>query len=293
MPIRSPGFITFTTIGYGDWAPETPAGRSVFVVWALLGVGTMTILISVLSEAYSFTYKHALLHTHVFDTAVKRYRQRSRKQQQRPTLRHQRSESGSEITHGSQPSFEHSHDPSYRATEHFNSRSCSPSFDRHARAQRKLEALPLEILQNARTFHEQVQFFIGKVHHKDGGGVLERLPPAVRELLDDISGPEPLGEKILADVLHDDNVRKTLFALSIERQLRKFVKAAKDTLDAMQDRDNTAAPSFMVMAMPEPERPEQIMFERGSRRVSRRPSFVGELNRSQLEPSRYPTPILK
>jgi hypothetical protein len=68
----------------------------------------------------------------------------------------------------------------------------------------------LEILQNARTFHEQVQFFIGKVHHRGEGGVLGRLPPAVRELLDDIAGPEPLGEKILADVLHDDNVRKVI-----------------------------------------------------------------------------------
>jgi hypothetical protein len=76
-------------------------------------------------------------------------------------------------------------------------------------------------------------------------------------------------------------------------QLRKFVKAAKDTLDAMQERDNIAAPSFMGFAMPEPERAEQIMFERGSRRVSRRPSIIGELNRSQLEPSRYPTPNLK
>jgi hypothetical protein len=40
------GFVAFTTIGYGDYHPDTPAGRSIFVVWAILGVGTMTILIS-------------------------------------------------------------------------------------------------------------------------------------------------------------------------------------------------------------------------------------------------------
>jgi potassium channel subfamily K len=40
------GFVAFTTIGYGDYYPATPAGRSVFVVWAILGVGTMTVLIS-------------------------------------------------------------------------------------------------------------------------------------------------------------------------------------------------------------------------------------------------------
>lgn len=30
----------------GDFSPKSPAGRSIFVVWALLGVATMTILIS-------------------------------------------------------------------------------------------------------------------------------------------------------------------------------------------------------------------------------------------------------
>jgi hypothetical protein len=136
-------------------------------------------------------------------------------------LHRQRSQSGSEITydHDSPPSFGLSRVPSYGAIDHLNSRSCSPTLDRHARAQRKLEALPLEILQNARTFHEQVQFFIGKIHHRGGGGGLERLPPAVRELLSDIAGPEPLGEKILADVLHDDNVRKVIPADSCVKGL--------------------------------------------------------------------------
>ena len=40
------GFIAFTTTGYGDYSPKSPAGRSIFVFWALFGVGTMTILVS-------------------------------------------------------------------------------------------------------------------------------------------------------------------------------------------------------------------------------------------------------
>lgn len=47
------GFTAFTTIGYGDFAPKTPAGRSIFVVWALFGVATMTILISGSSSVMS------------------------------------------------------------------------------------------------------------------------------------------------------------------------------------------------------------------------------------------------
>jgi len=53
-------FITFTTVGYGDPAPRTPAGRSIFVGWALLGVGTMTILISLLADRYSERYKNII-----------------------------------------------------------------------------------------------------------------------------------------------------------------------------------------------------------------------------------------
>ncbi|TFK20395.1 voltage-gated potassium channel [Coprinopsis marcescibilis] len=53
-------FITFTTVGYGDLTPHSPAGRSIFVVWALLGVATMTTLISILSEMYSRRYKEAI-----------------------------------------------------------------------------------------------------------------------------------------------------------------------------------------------------------------------------------------
>jgi hypothetical protein len=40
------GFIAFTTIGYGDFAPQTALGRAIFIFWALLGVGAMTVLIA-------------------------------------------------------------------------------------------------------------------------------------------------------------------------------------------------------------------------------------------------------
>lgn len=73
------GFEAFSTVGFGDYTVQTPAGRSVFIVWALMGIGTMTILISgatftylgfctlilssVLSEAYSTRYKKILQST--------------------------------------------------------------------------------------------------------------------------------------------------------------------------------------------------------------------------------------
>ncbi|EJD43365.1 voltage-gated potassium channel [Auricularia subglabra TFB-10046 SS5] len=69
-------FITFSTLGYGDYSPKTPAGRAIFVVWALLGVAAMTILISVLSEAYSSKY-HSILTNDSFDKALRSFRERT------------------------------------------------------------------------------------------------------------------------------------------------------------------------------------------------------------------------
>jgi len=53
-------FISWTTIGYGDLTPKSSAGRAVFVLWALLGVGSLTILISVIGEAYAGVFGAAL-----------------------------------------------------------------------------------------------------------------------------------------------------------------------------------------------------------------------------------------
>jgi Ion channel len=54
---RIKGFIAFTTIGYGDYAPRTDLGRAIFVFWALFGVGTMTVLFAGMSsELYLFPF---------------------------------------------------------------------------------------------------------------------------------------------------------------------------------------------------------------------------------------------
>ena len=43
-------YVSLLTIGYGDLAPKSNAGRPFFVVWSLLAVPTMTILVSDLGE---------------------------------------------------------------------------------------------------------------------------------------------------------------------------------------------------------------------------------------------------
>lgn len=68
-------FVTFTTIGYGDYTPTTGAGRAFFIVWALFGVGIMTVLLSVLGDAWQSHYKQIIASTH---RRAKRRRRRRR-----------------------------------------------------------------------------------------------------------------------------------------------------------------------------------------------------------------------
>ncbi|KAI9934362.1 Potassium channel [Aspergillus wentii] len=53
------GFCSLLTIGYGDIAPKTNAGRPFFFVWSLCAVPTMTVLISEMGDTIIAGFKHA------------------------------------------------------------------------------------------------------------------------------------------------------------------------------------------------------------------------------------------
>ncbi|KAF7309023.1 Tandem pore domain k+ channel [Mycena kentingensis (nom. inval.)] len=197
--------IAFTTIGYGDYSPSTPAGRSIFVAWALLGIATMTILISVIAEAFSSRY-HSALHTGVFDRAVKRGANR-------PQAR------GCPIHHP-------------RTT----SPQRTPCGTPHSRTQTQLEALPHKILADAKTFHEHLSYFVGS-GNKPGVDSGEDLPPGLQQLMDEITGAEKIGERIKSEILQDEDARHTLFTLSIEQALRKMINSAEAAIVALEERE--------------------------------------------------------
>lgn len=52
-------YISLLTIGYGDLAPKTNAGRCFFVIWSLIAVPTMTILVSDLGDTVVAKFKKA------------------------------------------------------------------------------------------------------------------------------------------------------------------------------------------------------------------------------------------
>ena len=172
--------MAFATTGYGDFSPQTPAGRSVFVVWAILGVGTLTILVSgkstssayalaftyigclVLQEAGSSRYKNAL-HSQVFDKAVKKYRKR----QQQDWKQHPRPVLGGSSHAGNHESHFHGHpglefpSPSLQSSRRRGNKKPDAARIKESEevAQRALEALPEEIVRMSNAFNEYMRFF--------------------------------------------------------------------------------------------------------------------------------------
>ena len=60
-------FIAFTTIGYGDFVPNTSAGKAIFLAYCLVGVVTLTSLASLISEVLSKSMRR-----HVVETQLRR-----------------------------------------------------------------------------------------------------------------------------------------------------------------------------------------------------------------------------
>lgn len=52
-------FVMASSIGYGDYAPQTQAGRAFFCVWAILGAGILTVLFSVIADAYTSRFSES------------------------------------------------------------------------------------------------------------------------------------------------------------------------------------------------------------------------------------------
>ncbi|OSD08778.1 hypothetical protein PYCCODRAFT_1401521 [Trametes coccinea BRFM310] len=245
-------FCAFVTTGYGDFAPVTPAGRSVFVVWSLLGVGTLTIVVSVLQEASSSRYKSAL-HSRVFDKAVKKYRKRhlqDPKQRPRPALNQSSQRSPSQRSQSRKDGPSDGHERTKSSGSANDASQGKPLEERlketEELAQRALEALPGEIVRGARTFQEYMQYFVSSgsdivydENEEDAEGVT-KVPPDMKKLLDELAEMEHINERVKSEILQDEDARKTLFMLSLERSLKKMVASAEKALSALADRDALA-----------------------------------------------------
>ncbi|KAG6810995.1 hypothetical protein H0H92_009498 [Tricholoma furcatifolium] len=228
-------FIAFTTIGYGDFTPTTPAGRSVFVFWALLGIPTMTILISIVSDAYSSRYK-SIFSSGLVTQAVRRYQQRAR---DNARLRARQPSVTLTMVPTIGPDTATTYVQPYSPLTATTMAAPVPPFsafsDSQKRVMGQLEALPEQVLRHARTFGEEVQYLIEpEVSIAQGR---EGAPDSLKALMDDVAGVEKLGEEIKEEILRDADARHALLAISIENVLQKIVAIAKEAIEAVKERD--------------------------------------------------------
>lgn len=75
------------------------------------------------------------------------------------------------------------------------------------RVKEQLEALPHHILGHARTFHEHMEFFVGRGGLQVGGTDVHSVPEGLKKLLDDITGAEKIGDWIKQEILQDRGCR--------------------------------------------------------------------------------------
>jgi hypothetical protein len=198
------GFTAFSTIGYGDFSPHTGPGRVCFIAWSLLGVGTMTILISVISEAYQSRYS-TVIHNGLFDKAIRSYQNKTHTQKQ-----------------GSQSDVP-SYDPEVMTEEEL----------REALDETKVEmaALPPKIISLAKSFHAHLQYVL--VHNAQ-----EKPPPGLQRALDELIAEEAMNDDLRKEVLQDGEARRTLFMMSFERTLKKMVEQAERISKLIDERDS-------------------------------------------------------
>ncbi|KAG8954860.1 hypothetical protein FRC04_010343 [Tulasnella sp. 424] len=206
------------TIGYGDIVPKSPAGRAVFIVWALMGVAAMSILIAVLTEGYGSRYKHALQNglVHKAIKSVER-REEARKEKSQEKNLSRLIDLANEVQH--EIELQNAQSPSDLAQKILD------------RTRRHLDPITSDVvITHAKKFHDHVRYFANHTYPPE--------PPAsLKDLLDEIVESEEMDERVKQELLGDDDARKTLFFISYERAFHKLIDTAERAVEIIKVKD--------------------------------------------------------
>ena len=237
------GFIAFTTIGYGDLAPETAIGRSIFVFWALFGVGAMTVLFAgkfsesrasasdtlcaaVVSDAFSTKYR-SVTHDKRFDRAVRRYR----RGQEKAALKgkdgndeSQYQESRSRVVPALKANLARisSREPAPSAQPRGERKRALTLAEAEDRLRLRTEPLPALMLREVLRLRDHTRYFLMTNGHADifdfpmdtlgeGGSTVPKeyaVQEDLKQLLDEIAQEEGLEEHLKQEVWDDAQARK-------------------------------------------------------------------------------------
>ena len=208
-----PGFIAFSTVGYGDIAPLSGKGRAIFVFWAVASVAAMTVLISVLAEAYQSQYstimRNDLLHKQMRDL-----------------------KSTNSLSRRNTDSVEDGKGCRGCLTRNLDELPVDTRIDDRECAHQELAALPLLIIQDARDFHVHIRY-LGNPNPSHG----DKLPPGLERVLQAAMDQENMNEAMRKEALHDGAAKKALMMLHLEKTIQGLVDKAERLIVLLAERD--------------------------------------------------------
>jgi hypothetical protein len=163
----------------------------------------MTILISVLSEAYQSHYS-TIMHNGLFDKAIRSYQNKTHTKKQ--------------TSHPDTPTYDKDTMtvPELRIALH------------ETRVQ--LAEIPPKIIAQAKVFHAHLQYVL--THNNK-----EKPPPGLWRALDELMDEEAMNDDLRREVLHDGEARRALFMMSFERALKRMVENAERVSKLIEERD--------------------------------------------------------
>jgi len=210
----------------------------------------MTVLFAVLTDAFSSKYRRVTHNKKTFDRAVSRYRQGQDKSTRRDTCE-KRELPLSQILQANLARVSSSQRPRPLSTPPLVLTLAEAEECLRAR----MEPLPAMVLKEVIKFREHTRYFFIASGHADAlsppadprgkGGISfpaeNAVPEELKKLLDEIAQEEGFDERLKQEVWKDEHSRKTLFALSLEKGVRRLIEAAEPALEMLAQREQLLA----------------------------------------------------
>lgn len=156
-------FVFFSTIGYGaEYAATSQGGRAFFTIWALAGIGIMSVLFSVVGDTLGSNLKTTL--TRASTRRASKGAARVRAKRKRKAKRQQQKDAGkSDERHSVK-----------QQSLHTSSRSRRRPANPH-QSETPIEDLPLELARGASKFHEVASHYM-ETHQEDLANLVTAVP---------------------------------------------------------------------------------------------------------------------
>ena len=180
--------------------------------WAIASVAAMTVLVSVVAEAYLSRYSLIVQHD-LLDKHIKGLK-----------------ETGSLSRRNTDVDAEGGHHR--RLTRDTVGLSTDERIEALEGIRQELTGLPELILQDARDFQVHIRY-IGDSSQSHG----DKLPPGLERVLQEAMDHENMSDAMRTQALQDDGTKKALMMLHLENTVQRLVNKAERLTDLLAERD--------------------------------------------------------